>query len=165
MEFKIRQATIKDLNVISNIEEICFPKAEAATCKSLETRLKTFTESFLVAELDEKIVGFINGSIINEKVIRDEFYNDISFHDPQGNYQSIFGLDVLPEYRSRGIAGKLIKSLIEIAREAGRKGLTLCCKKEKIHYYKKLGFINIGKSESKHGHAIWYNMIFLFDKN
>ena len=35
---------------------------------------------------------------------------------------------------------------------------------EKIHYYKKFGFVDIGKSESQHGHAVWYNMIFLFDK-
>lgn len=164
MNLNISQAAIKDLDSIANIEKICFPKAEAATRESLEDRLKTFPESFLVAKLDGNIVGFINGSVISEKVIHDEYYSDASFHDPKGDYQSIFGVDVLPEYRSRGIAVELIKALIEVARKAGRKGLTLCCKEEKIHYYEKLGFAHIGKSESDHGHAIWYNMILLFDK-
>ncbi len=100
--------------------------------------------------------------MINEKVIRDEFYNDTSFHDPHGDYQSIFGLDVLPEYRKQGIAAELVKNLTKKANIAGRKGLTLCCKEEKISYYKKLGFVNIGKSESEHGNAVWYNMILIF---
>lgn len=163
MNLNIRQATLKDLDSVAKIEEICFPRAEAATPKSLEDRLKTFPESFLVAELHGTMVGFINGSVINEKVICDEFYSDASLHNPQGDYQSIFGLDVLPEYRRHGMAAELVKSLIEVARKAGRKGVTLCCKEEKIHYYEKSGFVDIGKSESQHGHAVWYDMIFLFN--
>lgn len=128
MDIKIRQVTMHELNSVANIEEICFSKAEAATRASLEDRIKVFPESFLVAELDGKIVGFINGSVINEKVIRDKFYSNTSFHDSMGDYQSIFGLDVLPEYRARGIAAELIKKLIEVARKAERKGMTLCCK-------------------------------------
>lgn len=164
MNLIIRQATIKDLDIVAEIEKICFPKAEAATRESFKDRLETFPESFLIAVLDGKIVGFINGSVINEKVIRDEFYSEAAFHNPHGDYQSIFGLDVLPEYRARGIAAELVKALIDVAGKAGRKGLTLCCKNEKIHYYEKFGFVDIGKSESEHGHAVWYNMILLFDK-
>lgn len=162
MILNIRQAIIKDLESIVNIENICFPREEAATYESLEDRIKTYLECFLVANLDGKIVGFINGSVINEKVISDEFYSDISFHDPKGEYQSVFGLDVLPEYRTRGIASELIKALIEVAKKAGRKGVTLCCKEEKIHYYEKFGFVNIGESKSEHGNAIWYDMLLLF---
>lgn len=162
MNLNIRQATINDLDNVTNIEKICFPEAEAATRETFEDRLKIFTESFLIAEMDGEIVGFINGSVINEKVIRDEFYSDASFNDPNGNYQSIFGLDVLPEYRRIGIAAELVKALAEVARKSGREGITLCCKEEKIHYYKKLGFADMGKSESEHGNAVWYNMILFF---
>jgi len=164
MNINIRQATLKDLDSVTNIEEICFPKAEAATRKSFEDRLKIFPESFLVAELNGKMIGFINGSVINDKIIRDQFYGDTSFHNPKGEYQSIFGLDVLPECRGNGVAAALMNALIEVARNAGRKGLTLCCKEEKIHYYEKFGYVNFGKSESDHGHAIWYDMILLFEK-
>lgn len=163
MNLNIRQATINDLDNVTNIEKICFPEAEAAARETFEDRLKIFTESFLIAEMDGKIVGFINGSIINEMIIRDEFYSDASFHDSNGGYQSIFGLDVLPECRRIGIAAELVKALTEVARKAERKGLTLCCKEEKIHYYEKLGFVDIGKSESEHGNAVWYNMILKMD--
>ena len=78
------------------------------------------------------MIGFINGSVINEKIIRDEFYSDASSHDPKGDFQSIFGVDVLPEYRKNGIAAELIKAFTETAKKAGRKGMTLCSKQEKI---------------------------------
>lgn len=164
MDIKIRQVTIHDLNRVANIEELCFPKAEAATTASLEDRIRVFPESFLVAVLDGNIVGFINGSVINEKIIKDKFYDDTSFHDSMGDYQSIFGLDVLPEFRAKGIAAELIKKLIEVAKKADRKGMTLCCKDEKIHYYEKFGFFNIGRSQSEHGHAVWNDMILLFNE-
>jgi ribosomal protein S18 acetylase RimI-like enzyme len=162
MELYVRQATLQDLDRVTEIEEICFPKAEAASRESFEGRLAVYSESFLVAELDGQMVGFVNGSVINDKVIHEEFYSDASFHDPKGDYQSIFGLDVLPEYRRRGIAAELIKALTETAKKAGRKGMTLCSKQEKIHYYEKFGFVEIGRSASDHGNAVWYDMVLMF---
>lgn len=164
MDFMIRQVTTQDLNRVANIEKSCFPKAEAATTATLEGRIKAFPESFLVAELENKIVGFINGAVLNEKIIQDKFYDDTSFHNSRGDYQSIFGLDILPQYRRQGIAAGLIKKLIEVARKEERKGLTLCCKDEKIHYYEKFGFLNMGRSQSEHGHAVWYDMVLLFNE-
>ena len=163
MDLNIRQATMNDLDRVTEIEAICFPEAEAASRESIEDRLKVYNDSFLVCETDGKMIGFINGGVINEKTIRDEFYGDASFHNSKGDYQSIFGVDVLPEYRQKGVAGQLIRALIEVAEKAGRKGLTLCCKEEKIHYYAKFGFVDIGKSKSEHGHAVWYDMVLLFE--
>lgn len=164
MDLNIRQATLNDIDRVTEIEVVCFPAAEAATREGFEARLKVYNDSFLVGELDGVMVGFIDGSVINEKTIRDEFYEDMEFHDPSGDYQSIFGLVVLPEYRARGIAASLIKALIQVAENSGRKGLTLCCKEEKIHYYSKFGFVNFGKSKSEHGQAVWYDMVLLFEK-
>jgi ribosomal protein S18 acetylase RimI-like enzyme len=162
MDLKIRQATMHDLDRITEIEAICFPEAEAASRESLEKRLEVYRDSFLIAELEGEMVGFINGSVISEKVISDEFYSDVSSHDPNGDYQSIFGVDVLPEYRRNGIAEALINELAGTAKKAGRKGMTLCSKQEKVHYYEKFGFANIGKSESEHGNAVWYDMVLMF---
>lgn len=162
MDITIRRASLKDLDKVVKTETICFPKAEAASRESFKDRLNTFPESFLVAEWDAELVGFINGSVIEEKIIRDEYYSAVSFHNPRGAYQSIFGLDVLPQYRGKGIAAMLMKELIIVAKEAERKGMTLCCKEEKIPYYQKFGFVAIGKSDSEHGNAVWYDMLLLF---
>ncbi|AKN31068.1 GCN5 family acetyltransferase [Clostridium carboxidivorans P7] len=162
MEIKIRQVSIDDLNEIAEVERICFPKAEAAAKESFKQRIETFPESFLVAEVNDKIIGFVNGCIINETVICDELFEDSKLHVPNGHYQTIFGLDVIPEYRNQGIAAKLMNHMIETARSSGRKGVILTCKERLIHYYMKFGYKNKGVSKSVHGGAKWYDMILEF---
>ena len=162
MDITIRQATIEDLNSITKVESICFPVAEAATKESFIQRINTFSKSFFVAEIDEKIIGFINGSIINETVIYDKLYDDCSLHITNGDYQTIFGLDVIPDYRNKGVAEQLMNYMIEVSRLAGRKGVILTCKAELIHYYTKFGYVNKGISKSVHGGAEWYDMILEF---
>lgn len=159
MKFKIRQACIGDLDEVTKVEASCFPEAEAATRISLEKRIKTFSESFFVAEIDGKMIGFINGCIINGTVIYDELYENSALHNPDGNYQTIFGLDVISKYRNQGIAAQLMNYMIEVARAAGRKGVILTCKDRLIHYYEKFGYTNMGISKSVHGGAEWYDMI------
>lgn len=161
MNIKIRRVNIDDLDAVTEVEAICFPKAEAATRASFEQRIKTFPDSFFVAEIDEKIIGFINGCIINETAIYDELFNDASLHVPDGDYQTIFGLDVIPDYRNQGIAAQLMNHMIEVSRLDGRKGIILTCKEKLIHYYSKFGYVNKGISNSTHGGTKWYDMILL----
>ncbi|WML33183.1 GNAT family N-acetyltransferase [Clostridium sp. OS1-26] len=162
MNITIRQASIEDVDEVTKVEASCFPEAEAATKKSLEQRINTFPESFFVAETDGKVIGFINGCIINGTVIYDELYKDSTLHIPDGDYQTIFGLDVIPEYRNKGIAAQLMNYMIEVSKAAGRKGVILTCKERLIHYYEKFGYVNKGISESVHGGAKWYDMILEF---
>lgn len=162
MDIKIRPASIEDLDAVTKVEASCFPQAEAATRVSLEQRIKTFSESFFVAEIDGEMIGFINGCIINGTVIHDKLYKDSTLHIPDGDYQTIFGLDVIPDYRNQGIAAQLMNYIIEVSKVAGRKGVILTCKEKLIHYYTKFGYINKGISESVHGGAEWYDMILEF---
>lgn len=162
MNIEIRNVSIKDLDAVTEVEARCFPEAEAATRESLEQRIKTFPESFFVAEVDGKIIGFINGCIINERAIYDELFSDSTLHNPDGDYQAIFGLDVIPDYRNKGIAAQLMNNLIEVAKLDGKKGVILTCKEKLINYYSKFGFQNKGVSKSEHGGSKWYDMILEF---
>lgn len=161
-EYRIRTAKPSDLNSIAQVELACFPKAEAADKKSLKERLEAFPESFLVAEGGAQIIGFINGAVTNQRTISDEMFDDITLHNPDGIYQSIFGLDVVEEYRHQGVASRLMEGLIERAKEQGRKGLILTCKERLIGYYESFGYVNMGVSASVHGGAVWYDMILEF---
>jgi len=163
MKLKIRQACIEDLDAITKVEASCFPEAEAATRVSLEKRIKTFPDTFFVAEIDGRMIGFINGCVINGTVIYDKLYENAALHNPDGNYQTIFGLDVISEYRNQGIAAQLMNYMIEVSRVAGRKGVILTCKERLIHYYTKFGYRNMGISESVHGGAEWYDMVLAID--
>ncbi|MGN0205140.1 MAG: GNAT family N-acetyltransferase [Coprococcus sp.] len=164
MEFnyRIRKGTIDDADALAEIEAICFPAAEAAGKEALAFRLQTFPECFFVAEADGRCIGFINGCATNERVIADEMYEKAECHIPDGAYQSIFGLDTLPEYRCHGVAAALMNRLIDDARAKGRKGLILTCKDHLIPYYSKFGYQHMGVSSSVHGGAVWNDMILEF---
>ena len=158
MGINIRLATIEDLDRVAYIESICFPEAEAASKKSLKRRLENYPNCFWISELNEEIIGFINGMISNTENLIDEMYSDASLHDEAGDWQMIFGVDILPEYRKRGYAEILLKKVIEETRNRGKKGLVLTCKEHLLHYYEKFGFKNEGISGSEHGGVIWYQM-------
>lgn len=159
MDIRIRQVAPEDLDAVTHVEAVCFPEAEAATRESLEQRIAAFPESFFVAEKDGEIIGFINGCVTDERTIRDEMFEDAGLHNPNGAYQSIFGLDVLPEYQHHGLASRLMRHLIADAREKGRKGLILTCKDRLIGFYETFGYRSLGISASVHGGAVWYDMI------
>lgn len=158
MDIIIRQVQPEDLDTIVAIEAACFPPAEAAERKSLYERILAFPGSFLVAEDNGRMVGFINGCVTNSLVITDDMFHDTASHIPSGETQTVFGLDVIPEYRRRGVAGLLMRRFIESARETGRRQVILTCKDYLVHYYEGFGFVNKGLSESTHGGAQWFDM-------
>ena len=163
MVYTIRNVKAEDLDQVTEVEALCFPAAEAATEESFRKRIDTFPESFLVAENESgKIIGFINGCVTDERTIRDEMFEDSGLHRADGMYQSIFGLDVIPEYRRQGVAADLMNHLIQTAKARGKKGLILTCKDRLIHYYEKFGYRNLGLSASVHGGAVWYDMLLEF---
>lgn len=158
----IRMARPEEAGLLAEIEGICFPPSEAASPEQIEERMKTFPENFVTAEADGKPVGFINGGTTDRPYLPDEMYHDVSLHIPGGDYQTVFGLNVLPEYRHRGIAGKLVDYFVELAGSRGKKGVVLTCKERLIGFYEKHGFQYYGESDSSHGGARWYDMRNIF---
>ena len=162
IEFIVRQAVADDIERIALVEEKCFPPAEAATIKSFFERFMAFPECFFVAEVDGKVVGHINGCVTDQPKLEDALYHNTSLHQPDGPWQTVFGIAVLPEYQHQGIATALMEHLKENARNRGKQGILLTCKDEKLGFYKGLGFTFDGVSESSHGGARWNDMIFKF---
>ena len=158
----IRTATMEDLGFLTAIEAACFPAAEAAKEEDFRRRLTVYPNHFWLLEVEDEVVSFVNGLATDEAELRDEMYKNAALHDPKGAWQMIFGVNTLPSYRRRGYAGKLIEACIESARTAGRRGVVLTCKAEKVHYYAKFGFVSEGVSESTHGGAVWYSMRLTF---
>lgn len=162
MDIKIRSVSLVDLDEVSKIEALCFPAAESGDKESFTWRIDTFPESFFVAMDGSKIVGFINGCVTDKPILEDELYHHASGHKPNGDYQTVFGLDVISEYRCKGIASQLMEHLISVSKEAGRKGMILVCKDKLVHYYEKFGYKNQGPSKSTHGGSKWFDMLLEF---
>lgn len=162
MEWNFRIAQLSDLDRVTEIEYICFPAEQAATRAAFEQRIKTFPSHFILLEHEGTPIGFVNGAVLDARYIEDEMYERTDSHNERGAYQSVYGLDVLPEYRGRGLAHKLMAKLIDQAKKEGRRGVTLTCLDEKIGFYETMGFKNEGVSDSSHGGVVWNNMILEF---
>lgn len=157
-DITIREARPEDLDLIAGVEQSCFPAAEAAPREEFAKRIRSYGNHFRLVFLGGRLVSFADGFVTDEPDLTDEMYENAQMHDENGAWQMIFGVNTLPPYRGRGLAGMAIRALIESAQEEGRKGLVLTCKEEKIHYYEQFGFINEGVSSSVHGGAVWYQM-------
>ncbi|MEE3381531.1 MAG: GNAT family N-acetyltransferase [Succiniclasticum sp.] len=159
---EIRKATKADVEAVAAVEAACFPAAEAATEAEFRDRLAVYGNHFLLLFDGDRLVGFIDGFVTDEKDLRDEMYADASLHNEQGAWQMIFGLNTIPPYRRRGCAGRLIEALKAEARKEGRKGIVLTCKDKLVPYYAKFGFVSEGVSGSTHGGVTWYQMRLTF---
>lgn len=158
MEVMIRAVCLEDLDRIAEIEVVCFPAAEAAARELFQERIAAFPEYFLLAEINRIVIGFINGCATNSSVIYDELFHNTDGHIVDGKNLAVFGLDVIPEYRKQGVAAKLLKQFIQIARSNGKEKVILTCKERLVHYYESFGFENNGISNSAHGGAKWFDM-------
>lgn len=161
-KYTIRHATLDDLDAISEVELLCFPPAEAATKQSFKSRLEVYPDCFWLLEVDGKIVSIVNGMTSSTSTLTDDMYSDASLHNPNGEWQMIFGVETIPEYQKMGLMEILLNKVIEDTKARGKKGLVLTCKDKLIHYYAKFGFKNEGVSRSEHGGALWYQMRLTF---
>ena len=158
----IRTATMDDLDAVTAVEAAGFPAAEAATRDEFAARLAVYPNHFWLLEEDGRLVSFINGLVSDEPTIRDEMFADAAFHNEHGAWQMVFGVNTLPEYRRRGLAGEVMRQVIADARSQGRKGCVLTCKDRLVHYYETFGYRSEGVSASTHGGAVWYDMRLTF---
>lgn len=159
----IRTASIEDVEKIATVEAACFPKAKAATKEQFAERVASYGNHFWLMFEGEKLIAFVDGFVTDEKDLRDEMYEDAGLHNENGAWQMIFGVNTLPEYRRRGLAGQLLEQAISDAKKQGRKGLVLTCKDALLPYYAKFGFVNEGVSDySTHGNVVWNQMRLTF---
>ena len=161
-QFEFRTILKSEAEQAVTIEHICFPPNEACSRQAMLTRIENASEQFLVAvdKTTGKLAGFINGLSTYEDKFRDELFTDISLYDPKGENVMILGLDVLPEYRNRGLAREIVRNFSIMEKEKGRKTLILTCLDEKVKMYEKLGFSDKGMADSTWGGEEWHEMTY-----
>ena len=160
IKYEFRNIHPEEADQAIRIEQICFPSNEACSEKSMKERTENAFETFVVAVDKEtgKIAGFLNGVATDEEVVRDEFFTDITLHDPNGKNIMLLGLDVLPEYRHQGLAREIMNRYVAREQAKGRKCLYLTCLDNKVEMYKKMGYTDDGISGSVWGGEEWHDM-------
>ncbi len=156
---RIRTAVPEDAEELAAIEKLCFPPAEAASPKQLAARLDVYSEHFLVLQEENgRIVSFVDGLCTDQRNLTDEMYERPEMHREDGVWQMIFGVNTIPECRSKGYASKLLQRFTALAAAQGRNGLVLTCKAALLPFYARLGFKDEGISASVHGGVPWHQM-------
>ena len=79
-------------------------------------------------------------------------------HDPAAQTDFLMGLDVLPEYRGKGLARELMRLYGIQAQVKGRLRMVLTAHEEKVGMYEKMGFTDLGISGSVWGGNPWHEM-------
>ena len=80
----IRNATIRDLDVITAVEAACFSPAEAATRDTLADRLHRYPDHFWLLFEDETLVSFLDGFVTDLPDLTDDMFEHAELHDENG---------------------------------------------------------------------------------
>lgn len=66
----IRQVEEKDLNQLITLENKGFTSEEAASKDAFITRINTIPDTFIIAQENEEIIGYVNGPVIQLRLLR-----------------------------------------------------------------------------------------------
>ena len=149
----IRQAELQDLDAIERIELENFSEEEAIAREILKDHIEKIQTTFLVAECQGQILGYLEGPVRPERYLIDSSFSEVEdlSHLEQG-FISITSLSIAKEAQGLG-------AMKEIAIKDGRQGINLTCHDYLIPYYEKQGFTNEGRSESQYAGEVWYNLV------
>lgn len=163
MKTQIRPATYDDLAAIIEIESCNFPEGVATKPESYEDKLKNQPDHYLVMEEQGQVVGFIEGFANAGKWVEDYMFEGSDQFDPEGEWEKLLTLAILPDYQSKGYGKQLMRAMIQVVKDRQQRGLSLTCLEHLVPYYEHLGFSLGQLSESKLGGLDWYDMYIEFD--
>lgn len=127
MAITIKQAVIKDLEILYKIEKECFIK-EAFTKKQIRNLLQNSNTISLIAQTNGETAGFIIG---------------LTYPNNKARIGHVITIDVTIKYRRKGIGTRLLN---ELERKFCRKGVEICYLEARIdnvvarELYRKQGY-------------------------
>jgi ribosomal protein S18 acetylase RimI-like enzyme len=114
----IRQVVLDDLDSCYRIEKLGYGLSEAATKEKILKRIKIYPEGFIVAEINNEVIGFINSGATNKTDLSDEDLKDMIGHDSNGRNVVVMSVVVHENFQRQGIAGLLLEKFIAITRKS-----------------------------------------------
>ncbi len=159
-EFDFRSIYQSEADEAVSIEQICFPPNEACSPVHMGDRILKVPELFMVAvyRKNGRIAGFLNGIATDADSFSDDFFINADLNDKNGKNVMLLGLDVLPEYRHKGLGREIVHQYALREKKNNREKLILTCLDAKVEMYKRMGFIDKGMSVSEWGGEKWHEM-------
>ena len=132
MDYLVRKANIKDLDRLKSLESLCF---DEKIRENFPLVLSSQNYIYLVAEIEQNIVGYAGASISYEQA-------------------DILSVCVNYDFRKRGIAFELMHKLTDFLKSKNVLEVFLEVEENNssaINLYKKLGFTQISKRKNYYG--------------
>jgi len=159
METLIRQVTSNDIDRCFEIESAAYPMDEAATREKIKIRAEQYPEGFIVLELNQKVIGFINSGCADNVVMSDENFKELIGHSSNAPNVVIMSVVLDPEFQGLGYSVQLMNAFIKTVKELNKQTIHLMCKDQYLKLYEKFGFTYSKVSESSHGGEKWHEML------
>lgn len=158
----LREPVLLDGERCYEIEIGAYEGDEAATLEKIRTRIVQYPEGFLILEVEDEIVGFINSGCAHEVVMSDEEFKELVGHDPMAPNVVIMSVVVDPAHQGKGYAKLLMKVFIQRMKALQKQTIHLMCKEQHVELYRKMGYQYVRPSPSNHGGMAWHEMVMSF---
>ncbi|MDM0034376.1 GNAT family N-acetyltransferase [Variovorax sp. J22P271] len=155
----LRDAVPRDAARCFEIESAAYEGDEAATLAKIVKRIEVYPQGFLVLEVDDEVVGFINSGCADPVVMSDSAFKELVGHDPAAPKVVIMSVAVAPARQGRGFSKLLMTEFVRRMRAAGKREIHLMCKQDHIELYRRMGYDYARPSASNHGGMAWHEMI------
>ena len=146
MEFpiKIREAQQSDINQICLIQESISNSLEILNREIIEERIRNHAGTFLLASLNEEIIGYIIGDELT-KFTQSDSRKQLEAAIPDTNdFITILDLAVHPDYQGQGFGTLLLGAMKEYTFQKNSQGLYLLSRDELLAYFEMNGFVDQG---------------------
>jgi ribosomal-protein-alanine acetyltransferase len=150
MELKIETATLKLLDQLYRIEEVCFDE-EAFSKRQIAYLLTDYNTLAFAAKADNDLAGFIIAQVEVEE---------------NTEFGHIITINVAPKYRRKKIASKLLGEIEALLKQKGIGECRLEVREDNhsaIKLYESLGYQSMGKLENYYGkkHGLYFKKSFI----
>ena len=160
MEFpiSIREAQASDLDQIYLIIEKNADSCRNISKEMIEERIRNHAGTFLLASLEEQVIGFIIGADLTETSSKDSAFDIDYIHSISKVPIIILSLVIHPDYRGQGFGTLLLAALKESSRLTNKTGLYLPCTDKMLSYFEMNAFIEHGFAESENSSDPYFHM-------
>ena len=154
-----RNAAPSDASRCFDVETAAYEGDEAATLEKISKRIALYPEGFLILEVNDEIVGFVNSGCASDVEMSDEDFKELIGHDPAAPNVVIMSVVVDPKYQGQGLSTALMVEFAKRMSDMEKATIHLMCKEHHVPLYEKFGYRYIQPSTSDHGGMQWYEMI------
>lgn len=157
---QLRHVQLADLDRLMALERENFLPDEAISQAAMKEQILQISDSFLVAEMNGQLVGYITAHARKDKYLTDDLFMGAVPNQVQGGYLIISALSVAKSHQGQGIGTTLLAAMKDLALAQNRQGLSLTCHDYLIGYYAMNGFVDEGESTTSHlAGSQWFNMV------